>query len=250
MEQRKGWGEPVDDDAWLFRSYRVLREGHRNPLPLPRNSKSVPLGPNKLNMIVERAARRAGIQKSRRRERDGKRQHEIHLHAFRRYWKHMMRSAGIRDDEFLNFVLGHVPPYGGAYDKYTLDLVTQLYRQVSPRLSLARGEEDVTKVKEEATLEAVRRMAEAMGVDPMRVKIEREKSAGRALTMEEELKLIQGEIAKLVSPQKSRRAEANGGRPYEAAEISEKELVEYMEAGWEIVKELRNRRIVIRRNLT
>ncbi|MHA1834109.1 MAG: tyrosine-type recombinase/integrase [Candidatus Baldrarchaeia archaeon] len=257
MEQRKEWGEPITDDSWLFRSYRVHRPGTLNPIPLPKNSKSTPLKPNKLNLVIQRAAEKAGIQKSVKRLKDGKSQHEVHLHAFRRYWKHQMRKAGINDDEFLNFILGHKPPYEGAYDKYTEELIVKLYRQASPYLSLTRTEEEIAKVKEDAAIEALRHLAKTFGIDPMRIRIEREKELGRTPTPSEEIEAIQNEIRKfIVHPVKVKEDTKNldtntnnNCKKYESKVVSEDELLPYLDEGWDVVKELSNGKIVIRRPL-
>jgi len=44
-----------------------------------------------------------------------------------------------------------------------------------------------------------------------------------------------------------RKSSANGGKPFESRIITEDELVQYVEEGWEICRELSNGKIVIRR---
>jgi len=46
-----------------------------------------------------------------------------------------------------------------------------------------------------------------------------------------------------------RKSSTNGGRPFESKIVSEDELVQYVEEGWDLVKELSNGKIVIRRPL-
>jgi len=168
-----------------------------------------------------------------------------------------MRRAGINDDEFLNFILGHKPAYEGAYDKYTEELVVQLYRQASPYLSLTRAEEEIAKVKEEAAIEALRHLAKTFGIDPMRIRIEKEKELGRKPTPSEEIEAIQNEIRKfIVHPVKIKEDVGNphtntnnNCRRYESKIVSEDELLPYLNEGWDVVKELANGKIVIRRPL-
>jgi integrase len=242
MKQRMEWGEPLDDESWLFRSYRTFQPGTRNPIPLAKNSKSAPLGRGKLNLIIRRAAERTGIQKAVRRLKDNKSQHEIHLHAFRRYWKYQMRKAGINDDEFLNYIMGHVPPYEGAYDKYTEDLVIKLYQQASPYLSLTRAEEEITKVKEEAALEALRQLARTFGVDPAKIRIERE-----SMSAEEEISAIQAEIKRFIEQALRLRKNSSNNNHHESRIVSEKHLESYLKAGWEFQAQISGKKYVVRR---
>jgi len=242
MKQREEWGEPVTDDSWLFRSYRAYRPGTRNPIPLPKNSESAPLGRGKLNLIIRRAAEKTGIQKSVKRVRDNKSHHEVHLHAFRRYWKYQMRKAGINDDEFLNYIMGHVPPYEGAYDKYTEELVVKLYRQATPHLSLTRAEEEVTKVKEEAALEALRQLARTFGIDPSKIRVERED-----MSVEEEISAIQAEIKRFIGEALRLRKNSSNNNRYESRIVSEENLESYVNAGWEFQAQIGERKYVVRR---
>ena len=46
-----------------------------------------------------------------------------------------------------------------------------------------------------------------------------------------------------------RRTQHNGGRAFETRIISEEELTGYLDEGWDLVKELSNGKIVIRRPL-
>ena len=57
-------------------------------------------------------------------------------------------------------------------------------------------------------------------------------------TMKEMRKLREGEML------------PNGGRKIQVKLVSEKELVNYLEMGWEIVKELRSGKIVIKREFS
>jgi len=46
-----------------------------------------------------------------------------------------------------------------------------------------------------------------------------------------------------------RRTEHNGGKPFESRIVGEEELTAYLDEGWDLVKELSNGKIVIRRPL-
>jgi len=76
-------------------------------------------------------------------------------------------------------------------------------------------------LKEEATLEAIRRFAEAFGIYPMMIKIEREKEFGRELSASEEIKLVQNELKKL-----------REGKQDPQRIVIEEELEGYLAEGW------------------
>ena len=80
------------------------------------------------------------------------------------------------------------------------------------------------------------------GIDPMRVKIQKEKVLKNELSRDGELELLKVEIKKRTMPQS-----ITNGKPYQSKIIDEKELVPYMEDGWEIIRELSNGRFLIKR---
>jgi len=96
--------------------------------------------------------------------------------------------------------------------------------------------------KKEMLLEMWRQQAQMYGIDPMKVRIEKERELGKELSIDEEQKLLTTEIKKLTIPQLG-----NNGKPYRSKIISEDELPSYVEDGWEIVKELSNRKFLIKR---
>jgi len=96
--------------------------------------------------------------------------------------------------------------------------------------------------KKEMLLEMWREQAKMYGIDPMKVKIEKEKELGKELSIEEEQELLTNEIRKLTIPQLN-----NNGKPFQSKIIAEKELVPYVEEGWEIVKELSNKKFIIKK---
>jgi len=103
-------------------------------------------------------------------------------------------------------------------------------------------------------LEMWREQAKLYGIDPMKIRIEKEKELRKKLDPDEEKEAILSEIAKLkIFSIKSRngRTETNGNGPnerYETKLITEKQLVSHLQEGWEIVRELRSGKIVVERN--
>ena len=97
--------------------------------------------------------------------------------------------------------------------------------------------------KKEMLLEMWRQQAQMYGIDPMKVRIEKERELGKELSIDEEQELLTTEIRKLTIPQLS-----NNGKPYRSKIISENELPSHVEDGWEILRELKNGRFLIKRS--
>ena len=87
-----------------------------------------------------------------------------------------------------------------------------------------------------------RQQAKMYGIDPMKVRIEKERELGKELSLDEEQDLLTTEIKKLTIPQLN-----SNGKPYRSKIIGEKELAPHIEEGWEIVKELSNGRFLIKK---
>jgi hypothetical protein len=147
------------------------------------------------------------------------------------------------------------------YDKsprYSEDWFRSQYEKVEPRLNLLSNPsgEDLAKrietSKGEAIVEAVRSFARALGIDPMRVRIERQKEIGREPTPDEEVEAIQDGIRRLViHTQRPKNGQGGGdnSRRYETRLVTEGKLLAHLDEGWDIVKELVDGKIVVRRPL-
>jgi hypothetical protein len=96
--------------------------------------------------------------------------------------------------------------------------------------------------KKEMLLEMWRQQAKMYGIDPMKVKIEKERELGKELSLDEEQELLTTQIKKLTMPQLN-----NNSKPYQSKIIGEKELVLYVEDGWEIVRELSNGKFLVKK---
>jgi hypothetical protein len=95
--------------------------------------------------------------------------------------------------------------------------------------------------KKEMLLEMWKAQAKMYGIDPIKVKIEKEKELGEELSLDKELELLTTEIKQITMPQ------LTNTKPYQSKIISEKELVPYMEDGWDIVRELSDGRFLIKK---
>jgi hypothetical protein len=167
------------------------------------------------------AARKAGVK--------------LHPHQLRKFFNTTMKLAGV-NDTLVEYWMGHkLPEAKAAYLVPPIEKQAEVYMRAYPQLSFQAVE--ATKLKEEATLEALRRFAEAFGIDPMRIKIEREKELGRELNASEEIELIQNELKKL-----------REGKQGPKRIVSEEELEGYLAEGWQFVSVLPSQRILIRRS--
>ena len=121
IKDRKDRGESLGPDSWLFRSHsRWIRE--KTIHKVSRSTPGLPLSISQAGLIVRMLAERRGIQ-----EKFGKR-YLFHPHGFRRYWKHQLRMGGV-DPVLLDYLMGHVVAYGGAYDRWTVEDIRSQYRR-------------------------------------------------------------------------------------------------------------------------
>ncbi len=121
IEDRKDRDESLGPNSWLFRSHsKWIRENTIHKVS--RSTPGLPLSISQAGLIVRMMAERRGIQ-----EKFGKR-YLFHPHGFRRYWKHQLRMGGV-DPVLLDYLMGHVVAYGGAYDRWTLEDIRSQYRR-------------------------------------------------------------------------------------------------------------------------
>jgi hypothetical protein len=220
-----------------------------------KNSKEwVPMRPATIGSMLTKVAKRSGLIKP-----NGLNRYHIHAHEFRDLFKSMCTLSGVAPVASELF-LGHSIDKLG-YDKsprYSEDWFRSQYEKVEPRLNLLSNPsgEDLAKrieaSKGEAIVEAVRSFARALGIDPLRVRIERQKEIGREPTPDEEVEAIQDGIRRLViHPQRPKNGQGGGNncRKYETRLVTEGKLLAHLDEGWDIVKELVDGKIVVRRPL-
>lgn len=201
-----------------------------------RDNKYVPLTGVRLSERVTALAKRTGIVRE-----SGLRRYHVHLHEFRDLFKSLCTLSGV-NQVASEFFLGHVIDRLG-YDKsplYDEDWFRREYMKVEPRLNVLSNPEGGRRAEElrmQTVLEALRMFAKAFGIDPMRVKIERQREIGRELSEEEEIQLLQNEIRRL-----------REGRSDPRMIVTERQLERYLMQGWEVDAVLPSGRIVIRRS--
>ena len=95
--------------------------------------------------------------------------------------------------------------------------------------------------KKEMLLEMWRQQAKMYGIDPLKIRIEKQKEFGEDLTIDQEQELLMAEIKKITMPQN------DNGKPYSSKVVHEDDLVPFIEEGWEIVRELSENRFLLKR---
>jgi len=96
------------------------------------------------------------------------------------------------------------------------------------------------QVKKEMLLELWREQAKMLGIDPMKVRIEKQKELGREPDLEEEKKALQNEIRKMTAPA-SKTASTEDCQKI----VSEKDLPYMLDRGWRVVATLPSGNVVI-----
>jgi len=197
-----------------------------------------PLTKNYLTRILKQSARNAGITQW----------NDIDAHSLRKTFEEVLDKPlidGMRlDIKVREFLMGHI--LTGSQDPYFGSGVKVQGSAISfNKIKVEEMRKDYSKLtfepkpvfkKEEAVLEAIRKFAEAFGIDPMRIKIEKQKELGKELNADEEIELIQNEIKKM------REGERDPQRI-----VKEEELEKYLSDGWHFVSVLPSQRILIRR---
>jgi len=145
VEDRIHRGELLSEDSWLFRSYSI-RISDRIIKKVKLSTPGEPLSGSQIWKIVHDAATKRGVQKK-----FGKR-YLFHPHGFRRYWKHQLRMGGV-DPNLLDHMMGHALPYGGAYDRWTLEDIRSQYKRAENMVSLRPI---LTVTKEEVRTEVLK----------------------------------------------------------------------------------------------
>jgi hypothetical protein len=182
--------------------------------------------------MITRVAKKIGLIKQ-----NGLRRYHIHAHEFRDLFKSLCTLNGV-SGVASEFFLGHKLDKTG-YDKspeYDVEWFRREYSKVEPQLNLLSGSGKMEEIKKEVALEAIRRFAEAFGIEPMKVKIEKQKEIGRKIDNEEEIQAIQNEIKKLRN---------NEDDPQMI--VKEEKLEEYLSEGWQFISVLPSKRILIRK---
>ena len=181
-------------------------------------------------VIFNNALRKAGLDS---RDEGGRR--VIHIHTLRKFF--FTQLLPILGREITQALMGHKEYLDNAYRRFTLEQLGKYYLKAMPYLTFLSETMEYERMKKEIALEAIRRFAEALGIDPMKVRIEKQRELGREPNPEEEIQAIQNKIKKL-------RTGNNDPKKI----VNEKELERYLAEGWDVQLILPSGKIIIRRN--
>lgn len=171
IDHRQRSGEMIDDESFLFRSYfrgwdmldGVMVGGGKSQ----ESDRGNPLNNTSVGAIMRTAAASGGVPINNLNPNPtdhSRNRYEIHAHAFRRWWKNMMRRGGVSDPLFLDFILGHRAPYRGAYDFYDHDYIRHEYAKAEPQLTFLRNRADLAQGREEMEFQKIVDESEAQAL--------------------------------------------------------------------------------------
>jgi hypothetical protein len=204
----------------------------------------VPLSGRILSDKVRQTAKKIGLMKP-----DRLKRYHVHAHEFRDLFKSLCTLSGV-SPVASEFFLGHGIDKLG-YDKspqYDEAWFRREYLKVEPKLNIlsnptgANIEERMDQMRREMVQAAIGKFAEAFGIDPVRVKIERQKVLGRELKPEEEIQALQLAIKKM----REEGTPSNGDNDPKRI-VSEDELEKYIHDGWDVQMTLPSGKILVRK---
>ena len=213
-------GERINDkNAYLFPS---STRGQEHDINGPMSYWTV-------DGILTNALRSAGLE-----EKDEYGRDMIHVHCLRKFFFSQM--VPLLGREVVEALMGHKQFLDASYRRFTEDQMRSFYLKGMNAVTIMIPHNDSEKIKQDAALEAMRAVATTFGLDPMKVKVEKEKEAGREINAEEEMELIKVEIKKLREPQDDPQMI-----------VKEEELQTYLKDGWQFVSVLPSQKILVRK---
>jgi len=234
------WAHPcLDRDALeAARELLAIRngEGDSNPYLLKGHGNR-PMTRDAINKAVRRVAEKAHAVNPKT-WRYKERGEKLRFHQFRKFLNSALQTAGVVKD-VRNYIIGH--KLSSTDRAYTADIRRKAYQDAEPYMTVSRtSSPDMEQVKKEMLLEMWREQAKMLGIDPMKVRIEKQKELGREPDMEEEKKALQNEIRKM-TVQASKTACAGDCQKI----VSEKDLPYMLDRGWRVVATLPSGNVVI-----
>jgi integrase len=229
LEERKKKYGGLENDEPLFCS-----DTTNVPVEVRRKT---PIMRKAIQQIVKRAARKARI----------KRWRDVTPHCLRKAFESALRNNGldVKDQEFL---MGHILP--GSQDAYYDYSKVEELRAKYAKIRFFRTAQ-IDKI------EMIKAFAKTLGIEEIEVKIQRlmeeqpeldeMEALGKIMREELGIRPLNMKPTKYRKENESVDCNNNNCKKYESKIVSENELLPYLDEGWDMVKELKNGMIVIRR---
>ena len=190
---------------------------------------------NSLDLVVKRSAKKAGIARWR----------EVHPHCLRKAFESALRNAGLdaKDQEFL---MGHILP--GVQDTYYDSSKVEDLRTRYSRVRFFR-------IMEPDKIDLIKAFAQSLGIDKIDVKIQKLRGKEHLTSETEALGMILREelgiehMENRLAKYRKEEGENPNDKRYESRIVDEDKLLPFIERGWEIFKELKSGKILIRHEL-
>ncbi|MCE2506807.1 MAG: site-specific integrase [Nitrosopumilaceae archaeon] len=131
----------------------------------------------------------------------------------------------------------------------------EAYERSQNFLSPFEQEETSEKSKKELLLEMWKEQAQLYGIDPMKIRIEKQRTQQNQKTIlktsdstDDEIAAIKTAIQKMIRKDKD---QTEGKKTYEGKLVdNEEDLVTSVQNGWEVIKELNNGKVLLRRGIS
>jgi hypothetical protein len=188
--------------------------------------------------IIE-CVEKAGLGKSKETTIHGRR--KIHPHSFRKFF--YSRVVGVIGETAAHAMMGH-GSYMKTYYKRTEEERARDYLKCMPHLTIFGESPDVSRLKEEAKIEAIKAFAKTLGIENVEIRIAQLKEEEPEISDEEALgRVIREElgIAKLNNQMKRENMDPK-------KIINEGELERYLAEGWDVQTLLPSGKILIRKS--
>jgi hypothetical protein len=234
------WAHPCLDRDALEAAKELLairnKEEDNNPYLL-KGKGDRPMTRDAINKAVRRVADKAHAVNPKT-WRYVERGENLRFHQFRKFLNSSLQTAGIVKD-VRNYVIGH--KLSGTDRAYTADLRRKAYQDAESYMIISRtSTPEMERVKKEMLLELWREQAKMLGIDPLKVRIERQKDLGREPDLIEEKEALQNEIKKMTVTA-SKTASADDCQKI----VSEEDLPYMLDRGWRVVTTLPSGKIII-----
>lgn len=157
----------------------------------------------------------------------------------------LAESQGKIAHAYRQFFMGHKGDIEARYTtnkaKLPDELLTDMKRAFRESECFLSTIEMQEQDRKQLLLEMWREQAKLYGIDPMKIKIEKQREGGKTLNADDEMLAIKDAIA---------RTKESADEKYESRLVSdEKELVSCVQNGWDIVKELKSGKVLVRRKI-